>query len=89
MSLTLTVRQIADLAEFAGLMVQQPEAEDCETEITVRECPPEGITNDGEPNDPNTVSHYAHIAWCTDYPEDGCVGLGPEIDSPPEPTHDR
>ena len=41
-------------------------------------CPPEGVKNEGEESDPDSVSHYKHIAYVTEYPEEGCCGLGDE-----------
>lgn len=79
--ITLTMQQIKELAEFAGMKVEAEgfDADDMETELTVRECPDSGIINCGEESDPDSVSHYAHIAYYTDYPEEGCIGLGPEL----------
>ena len=79
--LTMTAAEIRDLARFAGFMVDDsttPES-DLETEITVMPCPPEGVRNDGEPSDSDSVSHYRFIALCAEYPEEGCIGLGNEI----------
>ena len=80
--ITLTVQQIKDLAEFAGLTLHsrfEPDEFLMQSEITIADCPPEGIRNDGEESDPDSVSHYDYIAYCTDYPEEGCIGLGPEV----------
>lgn len=84
----LTGEQIKDLAEFAGLRVD-PEDDELilESEFAICECPPEGVHNDGEPTDPKSVSHYALIAYCEDCPDEGCVGLGPEI-APQNPGPD-
>lgn len=80
--LSLTVAEIRDLAKFAGLTIDHttpPDDDELETEITIAECPPAGILNDGEPSDPDSVSHYRFLAYCTNYPGEGCVGLGNEI----------
>lgn len=80
--LILSVAEIRDLARFAGLMIDdttKPTDDELETQITVAPCPAEGIRNEGEPSDPDSVSHYKHLAYCTEYPEEGCVGLGDEI----------
>lgn len=80
--LTLTVAEIRDLARFAGLMIDdttKPTDDELETQITVAACPAEGIRNEGEPTDLDSVSHYRHMAYCTEYPEEGCTGLGDEI----------
>ena len=79
--LTMTAAEIRDLARFAGFMVDDtttPES-DLEVEITVMPCPSEGVRNDGEPSDADSVSHYRYIALCAEYPEDWCIGLGSEI----------
>lgn len=80
--LTMTVAEIRDLARFAGLMIDDttvPTDDDLETEITVTACPAEGVKNEGEPSDPDSVSRYKHVAYFTEYPEEGCMGLGDEI----------
>ena len=82
--ITLTVLQILELAEFAGIPVSGVALDEFEkvTEIVICDCPPEGITNEGEPGDTESVSHYEFIAYCADCPEEGCIGLGPEIAKP-------
>ena len=80
--LILSVAEIRDLALFAGLMIDdttKPTGDELETQITVASCPAEGICNDGEPSDSDSVSHYKHVAYCTEYPEEGYTGLGDEI----------
>lgn len=80
--LTLTVAEIRDLARFAGLSIDEtfgPSDDELETLITVGLCPAEGMRNDGEPSDPESVSHYKHMAYYTDYPDEGGIGLGDEI----------
>lgn len=86
MSVTLTMREIISLVEFTGLSTINCEGiseDELETLFTVALCPAEGVHNDGEPADPNSVSHYKHIAFCTEYPEEGCVGLGDELATKP------
>lgn len=74
----LTVAEIADLAEFAGLTVQRHADDmDMESEIAVLRCPPEGVTDDE-----GTPRHYEHIAYYADYPDEGCGPLGEEIPAP-------
>lgn len=80
--LTMTVAEIRDLARFAGLMIDdttKPDDDDLETEITVKKCPSDGVRNEGEPSDPDSVSHYRFIAYFDEYPEEGCTGLGAEL----------
>lgn len=78
--LTLTVAEIKDLAEFAGLVLDKSvsyDADELETEIVVMECPKEGVRDDdGKP------THYAHIAYFAEYPEEGCCPLGAELVPP-------
>jgi len=84
-SITLTVQQILDLVEFTGvgvLSLVDVSTDELENEITIAACPVQGIKNEGEPDDPETYSHYDLIAYCADYPEEGCVGLGPELAEP-------
>lgn len=81
--ITLTHEQIRDLAAFAGLTIQTPaegwDELDNATEFVIASCPPEGVTNEGEPDDPDSVSHYEFVVYCAECPEEGCMGLGPEI----------
>ena len=86
-SVTLTVAQIADLARFAGLTLAQspqPDPDELEATITVCECPEAGVLLDGEDADPGVAAHYTHIAYYSEYPDEGCIGLGPEIAATPK-----
>lgn len=86
-SVTLTVAQIADLARFAGLTLAQPPqptADELEAQITVCECPDTGVLLDGEDADPGLVAHYTHTAYYSEYPGEGCIGLGPELVATPK-----
>lgn len=74
----LTIKEIKNLAEFAGLTVLDIDQDEAETEITVEPCGKEGL-RDGKLDKPR---FYAHIAWFTEYPEEGAAGLGPEIPDP-------
>lgn len=80
--LTLTVAEIKDLAECAGLALRTDvtyDADELETEIVVMECPKAGVRDDdGKP------THYAHIAYFAEYPEEGSFPLGAEVE-PPKP----
>lgn len=79
--ITLTVGQIKDLAEFAGLTLHSrfnPIGDELETEITVADCPTSGTTDDD-----GNVKHYAYVAYMTDCPEEGCCPLGDEIKKEP------
>lgn len=83
--LTLTVAEIKDLAEFAGLVLDKSvsyDDDELETEIVVMECPKEGVRDDdGKPK------HYAHIGYFAEYPEEGSYPLGAEL-VPPNVPHE-
>ena len=75
--ITLTVKEIAELAEYAGLTLHSrfmPEGDDLDVEYTVIECPPTGTTDDD-----GNVKYYAHVAYSTDYPDEGVCPLGDEV----------
>lgn len=73
--LTLTVAEIKDLAECAGLVLKfEPRSDDLETEITIIDCPKDGLLDDD-----NKPAHYAHIAYFSDYPDEGSYPLGDEL----------
>lgn len=87
--LTLTVAEIRDLARFAGLMIDDtttPADDELDAEFTIVACPPEGVRNEGEESGPDSVSHYRYGAYSTEYPEEGCIGLGPELPAPSQPN---
>ena len=70
-TITLTVEQIKNLAEFAGLRVKDKlTEEDKETEITIIKCPKHGIQDDD-----GTIIHCKHIAYLEEYPEEGVCPL--------------
>ncbi len=75
--LTLTVAEIKDLAECAGLVLKEdclPDADELETEITIIPCPESGVLDDdGRP------THFAHVAYFAEYPDEGSYPLGNEI----------
>ena len=80
--ITLTVAEIKDLAECAGFVFNQhfmPDADDMETEITINTCPASGVLDDD-----NKPTHYAHIAYFSEYPEEGCYPLGSETEKAPD-----
>lgn len=81
-NLTLTIAEIIDLAGFAGLTFHQnhlPEGDDLEAEVVIAECPKDG-TKDEETG---RRIHTKHIAYMADYPEEGCMPLGPELEAHP------
>ncbi len=75
--ITLTVAEIKDLAECAGIALAKYvtyDADELETEIVVMACPKEGVRNDeGKPE------HYTHIAFFADSPEEGSHPLGEKL----------
>lgn len=75
--MTLTVQEIIDLARFAGIALDEsrlPDADDMETPIAVEKCPPEGLIDDD-----GSRLHYRMCASLDEYPEEGRMGLGPQI----------
>lgn len=74
---TLTVAEIQELAEFAGIRVDRSRSplDDSEMEITIEPCPEEGIAEED-----GSRGHYRHIAYYEDYPEEGAWPLGPHND---------
>ena len=72
--LILTVREIKELAEFAGLSLHgDSNADDMDSEISITTEPMECIDDNGK------VERYAHVAHFADYPEEGCMPLGEPI----------
>lgn len=74
----LTRKEIIDLAEFVGLEIGESYKEDNDnnedTEISIDICPKEGLIDDD-----GDTTHYKHIAYFAEYPEEGCIGLGYKI----------
>ena len=71
--ITLTVREIKDLAELAGLVLNStfpPDDDQLETETSITTEPAECSDDDGK------VERYAHLASMAEYPEEGCMPLG-------------
>lgn len=74
-SITLTGAQIAELAEFVGAGTIELGEIEAETEVTICDCPAGGLGDEeGGP-----VSHYDYVAYLTEYPEEGMLGLGDPI----------
>lgn len=68
-SITLTAQQIHDLASFAGLSPSPPGDElERESEFTICPCPQAGVTNEGEPGDPGSVSHTRTSSFAPSVP---------------------
>jgi hypothetical protein len=81
MKVELTAKEIADLAEFAGFTInRQDVAEDeLETPYTVADCPASGVKDEAD----GVPRHYAHIAYLSEYQEEGVHPLGDELITPP------
>lgn len=79
--LTMTIKEIADLAESAGLVLAPDgglDEDSKDTEITIIDCPKEGVADDdGKP------TFFKYVAYFTDYPEEGCFPLGDELAEAP------
>jgi len=72
--LTLTIREIKDLAEFAGLVIDDTEVDKDELDLPITI----GRGNRGVQDAPGSRRlFYNHIAWFSDFPEEGVRGLGP------------
>jgi hypothetical protein len=80
LSVTLTGKEICELAEFAGLqIVWHNYADEYEAEITVET--PSGFLL----NDDGVEEHYRLIAYFTEEPEEGAIGLGDVLPAVQEP----
>jgi len=76
--ITLTVAEIMDLAVFAGLTLNSrfnPTGDDLETEIDIQAAHPDGALDE----DTGKRTKTRFVAVMTDYPEEGCMPLGPEL----------
>jgi hypothetical protein len=79
-SVTLTGKEIRELAEFAGLqVVDHNYVDEYETEITVETL--SGFLL----NDSLVEEHYRLIAYFTECPEEGAIGLGDVLPTVQEP----
>jgi hypothetical protein len=76
--ITLTVAEIKDLAECAGFTIEPAsvptDPETLGTEITVIDCPKEGVKEDD-----NRLVRYAHVAYFDECPGEGCHPLGEAV----------
>ena len=74
-TVTLTMEEIRNLAQFCGMVVAEPtdkEKEDeRETEIVIAPWPKDGVKGDE-----GMLPPHKHIAYFDEYPEEGCVPLG-------------
>lgn len=78
-SITLTAKEILDLARFTGLEMSGKKLDDdwCEAEYTVCPCHSEGLKSEEAPDIP--AEHYRHIVYMEEYPEEGVFPLGSPI----------
>lgn len=75
--MNLTLSEIKNLAEFAGMIVDASGmSDDMDTEIVVEPCPKEGVADE---NGKNHRKYTGHIAYFYDYPDEGCLPLGTEL----------
>ena len=74
--LTLTGKEIKDLAEAVGLVIEggHDYTDELETEMTIIECPSSGVMDDD-----GKATHYEHVAYLSEYPEEGTFPLGDEV----------
>ena len=73
--LTLTTREIYDLATVAGIQtppLEELNIDDLETQFTVEPCPKLGLID--EESGCNLM--YNNIVYISEYPENGSFGLG-------------
>ena len=76
MKMVLTAAEIRDLAELCWYSIENTEGpSDPETEYVIEDCPVQGILDD----DQKRVLRYRHLAYLEEYPDEGVVGLGPEL----------
>jgi len=80
MSVTLSGKEIRDLAQAAGFEISDRTKDDKDLlfdDYVVQVCPKEGVIIDnGWPE----RKHYSYIAYCLSCPEEGCFPLGNELD---------
>lgn len=81
MSLTITIRQLLDLVALAvydtSTLHAQTEPEEFDTELTIEPCPPKGLMDDA-----GQAVYYNLIAYFTEYPDEGAIGLGEAVGAP-------
>jgi len=71
--ITLTIKEIKYLAEFAGFTLHSrflPDEDEMEADISITTEPRE-LTDDS-----GRIQKFAHVAWFSDYPEEGGIPLG-------------
>lgn len=79
-AITLSGKEIKDLAEAVGLVIQPLDyADELETEMTIIDCPAEGVLDDD-----GKATHYQRVAYYSEYPEEGMCPLGDEVTPVPK-----
>lgn len=78
----LTVKEIKDLATLVCGLKLCPESnhddpEDDNTEIMIEDCPQTGVVHEG---DETERRRWQHIAYLLEYPDEGVVGIGRELE---------
>lgn len=78
MSITLNGKEIKDLAEFMGYTIDDKSVDEdqFETEIVIMEGSGIGLREDDKDETPR---YYDHIAYFSEYPDEGSIGLGDEF----------
>lgn len=70
----LTAAEIRDLAMLAGFVIDTLDV-DMAMDFTVEDCPKCGIKYDN-----GEVLHYEHVAYDSEYPEEGVLPLGDPVE---------
>lgn len=80
MIVDLTVREIIDLAEYAGITIDKaklPDEHEMETVVCLTHCHPGGLKNDE-----GVTEHFNLVMYFEDCPEEGVIPLGEPIEKP-------
>ncbi|ABC29631.1 hypothetical protein HCH_02854 [Hahella chejuensis KCTC 2396] len=78
--LNLTIQQVGELAEYSGYNINYSDIGEDEREhfVCIADGPRGGVLDDD-----GKATHYAHIMWFEEIPEEGCIGLGEQLQEPP------
>ena len=77
MNISLTVREIMDLAKYSGIDLDENNASDIdemETIVCLCSCHPDGVKNED-----GSIEHFNFVIYFEDYPEEGVIPLGNPI----------
>ena len=82
-SVTLSIKEVRDLAELCGLIVSRDQSgqDEEETEVTIAPWPEGGVFEDDDST--KKICAHKHIAYFEEYPEEGVMPIG----SPNDGTH--